>query len=64
MLLAYETEISLQKEHLAKPYSLNEWIVEAGPTYFEDTKLGVKQGIADAKAIVDGRPAVTLIHSK
>ena len=64
MLLAYETEISLQKEHLAKPYSLNEWIVEAGPAYFDDTKLGVQQGIADAKAIVDRRPAVTLIHSK
>ena len=64
MLLAYETEISLQNEHLAKPYKLNEWIVEAGPTYFEDTKLGVKKGIADATAIVDGRPAATLIHSK
>ena len=57
MLLAYETEIGLQKAKLAKPYKLHEWIMEAGPAYFDDTKIGVQQGIADAKAIVDGRPA-------
>jgi hypothetical protein len=64
MLLAYETEINLQKVNLAKPYNVHEWIVEAGPTYFDDTKIGVQQGIADAKATAGQRPVESLIHSK
>src|SRR4051812_7102914 len=31
ILLAYDTEKRLQKEGLAKPFTLEEWIVEAGP---------------------------------
>src|SRR5437588_7038785 len=37
MLLAYDTEKRLQKEGLGKPFTLDAWNVEAGPTYFDET---------------------------
>src|SRR5262249_54587434 len=42
MLLAYDTEKRLQKEGLAKPFTLEEWIVEAGPGYFDETVTAVE----------------------
>jgi hypothetical protein len=54
MLLAYDTEKRLQKEGLSKAYSLDEWNVEAGPTYFDETVEGVQKAIEQAnKAIKD-----------
>lgn len=37
ILLAYDTDHRLQKEGLSGPFTLKEWIVEAGPAYFEAT---------------------------
>jgi hypothetical protein len=48
MLLAYDTERRLQKQGFAKPYTLEEWVVEAGPAYFDETIVGVKKAIAEA----------------
>jgi Cytosol aminopeptidase family, N-terminal domain len=48
MLLAYDTEKRLQKEGLAKPYSLEEWIVEAGPAYFDETAAAAEKAIQQA----------------
>jgi hypothetical protein len=54
MLLAYDTEKRLQKEGLAKAFTLDQWNVEAGPTYFDETVEGVQKAIEQAnKAIKD-----------
>src|SRR6185369_10829476 len=55
MLLAYDTEKRLQKEGLAKAYTLDQWNVEAGPTYFDETVEGVKQAIEQAKTAIKAR---------
>jgi hypothetical protein len=55
LLLAYDTDKRLQKEGLVKPFTLDEWIVEAGPSYFDVTKVGIQQGIEDASAAIAKR---------
>jgi len=45
MLLAYDTEMRLQEE----------WMVEAGPAYYDETVAGVKRATAEAKAAAAGR---------
>jgi hypothetical protein len=57
LLLAYDTEKRLQKEGLAKAFTLAEWVVEAGPDYFDDTVKGVQKGIEKAKAAAAQRPS-------
>jgi hypothetical protein len=57
VLLAYDTEKRLQKEGLAKPFDLEQWNVEAGAAYFDDTTTGVHKGIDEAKAAAANRPA-------
>ena len=57
MLLAYDTEKRLQKEGLSKAYTLDQWNVEAGPTYFDETVEGVQKGIEEAKTAAAKRPA-------
>jgi hypothetical protein len=57
MLLAYDTEKRLQKEGLAKEFTLEQWNVEAGPAFFDDTVVGVQKGIEEAKAAAAKRPA-------
>src|SRR5947209_920788 len=48
MLLAYDTEKRLQKEGLAREWTLEEWHVEAGPAYFDETVIGVTRGSSEA----------------
>jgi leucyl aminopeptidase len=55
MLLAYDTDKRLQKEGLAKQFTLEEWIVQAGPSYFDITKAGIQKGIDDATAAIAKR---------
>lgn len=57
MLLAYDTEKRLQKEGLAKEFTLEEWVAEAGEKYFDDTLPGAEQGVEDAKAAIAKRPS-------
>jgi hypothetical protein len=49
VLLAYDTEKRLQNQGFTKPFSLESWEVEAGPTYYDETNLGVKKAIVQAK---------------
>jgi hypothetical protein len=56
VLLAYDTERRLQKEGLAKPFTLDEWSAEAGAAYFDITKVGLQKGIEEAKAAAAIRP--------
>jgi hypothetical protein len=55
MLLAYDTERRMQKEGFAKPYALEEWIMEAGPTYFDETVAAAQKAMEEAKAAVAKR---------
>lgn len=64
MLLAYDTEKRLQKQELAKPFTLEQWNVEAGPAYFEETVEGVRKAIEEAKAVAAKRPAEPYANSK
>ncbi|HJZ55491.1 MAG TPA: M17 family peptidase N-terminal domain-containing protein [Gemmataceae bacterium] len=48
MLLAYDTERRLQRQGFAKAFTLEEWVVEAGPAYYDETVAGVKKAIAQA----------------
>jgi cytosol aminopeptidase family protein len=58
MLLSYDTQKRLQSEKLAKEFVLQEWIVEAGPAYFDDTVAGAKKAIQEAHAAISQRPAI------
>lgn len=55
MLLAYDTERRLQKGKLAKAYTLEEWWIEAGPAYYDETVEGVKTAAAQAEAAIKSR---------
>ena len=64
MLLAYDTDKRLQKEGLAVPFMLDEWIVEAGPQYFDETVSAVAKAIQQASTALRDRSAERLIRSK
>jgi hypothetical protein len=55
MLLVYDTDRRLQKEGLAKGYPLDEWIVEAGAKYFDETVEGVQKAIEHADKDIKDR---------
>ncbi len=55
MLLAYDTEKRLQKEGLAKPFTLDDWIVEAGPDFFDETAAAAEKAIKQATAALKDR---------
>src|SRR4051812_43080919 len=59
MLLAYDTERRLQKQGFAKAFTLEEWVVEAGPAYYDETVAGVMKAVteaADATRVRDTKP--------
>ena len=55
MLLAYDTDRRLQKEGLTKAYTHDQWNVEAGPMYFDETVLGVQKAIEQAGKVIKDR---------
>jgi hypothetical protein len=57
VLLAYDTDKRLQKEGLAKGFTLEEWVMEAGADYFADTVASVQKAIEQAKAAAAKRPS-------
>jgi hypothetical protein len=60
VLLAYDTELRLQEEGLSKNYKLEEWSVEAGPMYFDETVVGVREAVSQAAIENAKRPAASL----
>jgi hypothetical protein len=64
MLLAYDTEKRLQKEGLTKEFTLDEWNVEAGPAYFDETVTGVQKAIEEAGKAIKDRSADPLLKGK
>jgi len=64
MLLAYDTEKRLQRERLAKEFTLEGWNVEAGPKYFDETVTGVQKAIEEAGKAIKDRSADPLMKGK
>ena|SRR5437870_4135982 len=64
MMLAYDTEKRLQKEALAREFTLDEWNVEAGPMYFDETVTGVQKGIEEAGKAIKDRSADPFFKGK
>jgi hypothetical protein len=52
LLSAYDTDRRMQKEGLARPYTLEEWSQEAGPAFFDATVEGATRAISEAKAMI------------
>ena len=57
MLVAYDTEKRLQKEGLSRPFTLEEWVQEAGSKYFDDTVPGVRKAAREASSSIEARPS-------
>jgi len=57
MLSAYDTEKRLQAQKLAPDFSLEEFVIEAGPTYFEGAAKHVEEGIESVAARLAQRNA-------
>ena len=55
MLLAYDTEARLKTQGFATEFQLNAWIVEAGPTYYDETIVGVRKAVDQARQLIDQR---------
>ena len=55
IILAYDTEKRLQQQRLAAPIALEQFYLEAGPEFFEETVAGVEKGIAAANAALAQR---------
>jgi hypothetical protein len=55
MLSAYDTEKRLQKEGLGTDFTLEQWNIEAGPTYFDETVAGVGKAIEEAQKAIKVR---------
>src|SRR6266852_1157342 len=64
VLLAYDTEKRLQKEGLNKEFTLDEWNVEAGPDYFDETVTGVQKAIEEAGKAIKERSMDPLLKGK
>jgi hypothetical protein len=64
MLLAYDTDKRLQKEGLSKEFTLEQWNVEAGQAYFDDTVTGVQQAIDQANNAIKDRSADPLLKKE
>ena len=64
MLLAYDTETRLQKEGLSKDFTFEQWNVEAGPMYFDDTVTGIRKAIEEASKAIKDRSADPLLKGK
>ena len=57
MLSAYDTEKRLQAEALAPAFSVEDLVIEAGPTYFVDAAKQVGEGIESMTAVLAQRNA-------
>jgi hypothetical protein len=50
MVSAYDTEKRLQEQELAPAFSIEDVVIEAGPTYFEEASKQVEEGIESMAA--------------
>jgi hypothetical protein len=64
MLLAYDTNQRMQKEGLAKSFTLESWNVEAGQAFFDETATSAAKAIVDVNAALQKRRASPYRQSK
>ena len=57
LISAYDTEKRLQEQELAPAFSIEDVVIEAGPTYFESAAKQVEEGIESTAAQVGQRSA-------
>src|SRR6266404_5353525 len=57
LLSAYDTEKRLQEQELAPNFSIEDFVIEAGPTYFEGAAKQVEEGIESIAAQLAQRNA-------
>lgn len=55
VLLAYDTEKRLQAQGLAAKFSIQEWVIEAGPKYYDGVNTHVEQTIQSVGEQIKGR---------
>jgi 6-phosphogluconate dehydrogenase (decarboxylating) len=60
----YDTEKRLQAEALAPAFSVEDLVIEAGPTYFEDAAKQVSEGIESMAAEIAKRSAAPYSSTK
>ena len=56
MILARDTESRLTKEGLGKGQALDEWVMEAGPMFYDETVEGVRKAVKEANEALAARP--------
>lgn len=61
LISAYDTEKRLQEQELAPAFSIEDVVIEAGPTYFESAAKQVEAGIESMAAQVAQRSAASCI---
>jgi hypothetical protein len=64
MILGCDTDKRLQKEGLAVPFTLDEWNVQAGPLYFDETVTAVEKAIQQATTVLKDRGREPYLRSK
>src|SRR5882757_5242808 len=65
MLAAYDTEKRLQAQHLAPEFSIESFVIEAGPSFFDSAVKQVGQGIESTTAELQKRdPAPYAVTGK
>ncbi|WP_025871945.1 M17 family peptidase N-terminal domain-containing protein [Methylobacillus glycogenes] len=62
LILAYDTEKRLQSQGLAKPFSIDEWVIEAGPKFYDAVNTKVDAAILKAKTAIDARSASKYVN--
>jgi hypothetical protein len=64
MLAAYDTEKRLQAQGLNATFSIQTFVVEAGPTYFDSAVKEVSEGISTATSEIKRRTNVSYVSGK
>jgi len=64
VILARDTEIRLAKEGLGQGRTLEEWVMEAGPKYLDETVDGVRRSIDSAATVIAARPKAPYLNDK
>ena len=59
MLAAYDTEKRLQAQGLAPEFSIESFVIEAGPSFFDGAVQQVGQGIDSVTAVLQKRDATS-----
>jgi hypothetical protein len=48
----------------SKTHSIDEWVCEAGPKYFDETVSGVSKAVKEAESAIAARPPAPYIVGK